>query len=307
MDTFKSGKTHWLGRRTFIQTSLASTVLYAAATRLVAAQEATVAPKFLSSNDGTQIAYDQVGSGPQLILVGGALSQRGAWAPMAKLLSPHFTVLSLDRRGRGDSDDTPPYSVEREIEDIVALIDESGGTAFLHGHSSGAVLALGAAAAFPDKVQKLSLYEPPLILDDSRPPPPADATTQISELIEANRRGEAVEFWMTEVVGAPAEVVAEMKNAPMWPSLEMVAHTLPYDLAVLGDKMSGKPLPPRPWATATMPVLVMSGGASPPWIQNSARTLAAALPRAEHRTLEGQAHDAAPEVLAPEIERFLLG
>ncbi|RYE50108.1 MAG: alpha/beta hydrolase, partial [Hyphomicrobiales bacterium] len=132
----------------------------------------SMTPQFVTSKDGTQIAYDQVGSGPALVLVGGALSQRGAWAPIAKLLSAKFTVLSVDRRGRGDSGDTAPYAVEREIEDIAAVIDAAGGTAFVHGQSSGAVLSLRVAATYPDKVKKLSVYEPPLILDDSRPPVP---------------------------------------------------------------------------------------------------------------------------------------
>ncbi len=127
---------------------------------------------------------------------------------------------------------------------------------------------------------------------------------QINELIAANRRGDAVAFFMTEVVGTPAEAVAQMKSAPTWPALEAVAHTLPYDIAVLGDNMAGNPLPTDRWTAATAPTLVMDGGASPAWIRNSARTFAGILPNAQHRTLEGQTHAAAPEVLAPEIERF---
>ena len=261
----------------------------------------------VTSKDGTRIAFDKSGDGPALILVGGALSDRTAWAPLAKLLAPRFIVFSYDRRGRGDSEDTPPYAVAREIEDIEALIDEAGGTAFVHGHSSGAVLALEAAAKLGTKVQKLSLYEPPFIIDDSRPPPPENYVRQINELIAANRRGDAVAFFMTEVVGMPAEAVAQMKSAPTWPALEALAHTLPYDIAVLGDNMAGKPLPTDRWTAATAPTLVMDGGASPAWIRNSARTLAGILPDAQHRTLEGQTHAAAPEVLAPEIERFFLG
>ena len=261
----------------------------------------------VTSKDGTRIAFDRSGDGPALILVGGALSDRSGGAPLAKLLAPRFIVFSYDRRGRGDSEDTPPYAVAREIEDIEALIDEAGGAAFVHGHSSGAVLALEAAAKLPAKVQKLSLYEPPFIIDDSRPPPPENFVRQINELIAANRRGDAVAFFMTEVVGMPAEAVAQMKSAPTWPALEAVAHTLPYDIAVLGDNMAGKPLPTDRWTAATAPTLVMDGGASPAWIRNSARTFAGILPNAQHRTLEGQTHAAAPEVLAPEIERFFLG
>ncbi|CAN7542231.1 alpha/beta fold hydrolase [Rhizobium sp. LjRoot254] len=261
----------------------------------------------ITSKDGTHIAFDRSGDGPALILVGGALSDRSGWAPLAKLLAPHFTVFSYDRRGRGDSEDTQPYSVEREIEDLEALIDKAGGITFIHGQSSGAVLALEVTATLPGKVRKLSLYEPLFIIDDSRPPPPPNFVRQIKELIAANRRGDAVEFWMTEVVLAPAEAVAQMRSAPTWPALEAVAHTLTYDIAVLGENMAGDPLPAQQWATATAPTLVMDGGASPAWIRNSARTLADNLPNARHQTLEGQAHNAAPEALAPEIERFFVG
>ena len=271
------------------------------------AQEAGVGGSTATSKDGTRIAFDRSGDGPAVILVGGALSDRSGWAPLAGLLAPRFTVFGFDRRGRGDSGDTPPYSVDREIEDLEALLDEAGGAAFVHGQSSGAVLALEAAAKLPAKVRRLSLYEPPFIIDDSRPPPPENFAGHIDELVAAGRRGDAVEFWMTEVVRAPAEAVAEMRGAPAWPSLEALAHTLAYDIAVLGDNMAGHPLPAGRWATATAPTLVMDGGASPGWIRNSARTLANVLPDAQHRTLEGQAHNAAPELLAPEMERFFLG
>jgi pimeloyl-ACP methyl ester carboxylesterase len=191
------------------------------------------------------------------------------------------------------------------MEDVAAVIDAAGGAAFVHGQSSGAVLSLRLAAMHPEKVTRLSVYEPPLTLDYSRPPVPPDATARVSELLAANRRSDAVVYWMTDVVGAPSEAVAEMKSTPMWPALEAVAHTLPYDLAVVGDLMSGKPLPAGAWKEATMPVLVMGGGASPTWIQTSAQTLAATLPRARHETLDGQTHEAAPDLLAAAIEQFL--
>jgi pimeloyl-ACP methyl ester carboxylesterase len=299
---------YWFSRRLFVVAGLASAIgAIAFSARRVVAQEEKLKPKKVASKDGTRIAFDRSGDGPALILVGGALSERSAWAPLAKLLAPRFSVISYDRRGKGDSEDTQPYSVAREIEDIGALIDEAGGSAFVHGQSSGAVLALEATAKFPAKVQKLSLYEPPFITDDSRPPPPENFMKHINELIAANRRGEAVEYWMTDVVLAPAEAVAQMKSAPTWPALEAMVHTLAYDVAVLGDNMAGKPLPADRWTTATAPTLVMDGSASPAWIRNSAQALAGLLPNAQHRTLEGQTHVAAPEVLAPEIERFFLG
>ena len=271
------------------------------------AQEVPLGKNRIISKDGTYIAFDRLGEGPALILVGGALSDRSGWAQLAKLLAPRFTVFSYDRRGRGDSEDTAPYSVDREIEDIEALIDEAGGPAFVHGQSSGAVLAVEAAAKLAGKVRKLSLYEPPFIIDDSRPLPPDNFAGKISELIGANRRGDAVAYFMTEVVGTPAEAVDQMRSAPTWPALEAVAHTLPHDIAVLEDNMAGNPLPTDQWSAASAPTLVMDGGASPAWIRNSAQMLAAILPDARHRTLEGQTHAAAPEALAPEIEGFFLG
>jgi pimeloyl-ACP methyl ester carboxylesterase len=296
-----------LSRRLFIAAGLAGVIISPTARgSRASAQEKPLKQHSVTSKDGTRIAFDRSGHGPALILVGGALSDRSGWGPLAELLGPRFTVFSVDRRGRGDSEDTSPYSVEREIEDLEAVIDEAGGAAFVHGQSSGAVLSLEATAKFPAKVRKLSLYEPPFIIDDSRPPPPENFVGHIHELIAANRRGDAVEFWMTDVVGAPAEVVAQMRSAPTWPALEAVAHTLPYDIAVLGDNMAGNPLPAQKWTSVTAPTLVMDGGGSPAWIRNSAQALADILANAQHRTLEGQTHNAAPEALAPEIKRFFL-
>jgi pimeloyl-ACP methyl ester carboxylesterase len=255
----------------------------------------------VTSKDGTPIAYDRSGQGPALILVGGALSDRSGGTPLAALLAPRFTVFSYDRRGRGESGDTAPYAVEREVEDIEALVEEAGGAAFVYGKSSGAVLALEATKTFPAKIKGLVVYEPPLIVDSGRPLPPKDYDQRISELTAAGRRGDAVAFFLTEVVGMPADAVAGMRNAPTWPKLEALAHTLAYDAAVTEGTMDGKPLPPKRWASATVPTLVMAGGASPAWMQRSAQALAAILPQAQHRTLEGQTHDVAPDVLAPAI------
>jgi pimeloyl-ACP methyl ester carboxylesterase len=305
VDTTSIGSGYLLNRRTFVGTALASAALAVTLGRPSSAQEAQL-PQTVTSKDGTRIAFDRYGEGPALLLIGGALSERSAWAPMAKLLATHFSVFALDRRGRGDSGNTLPYAVEREIEDIEALIDEAGGAAFIHGQSSGAVLSLESSARYPHKVQKLSLYEPPFIIDDSRPPPPADFAEHIDQLLSANQRGGAVEYWMADVVGAPAEVVTEMKASPAWPALEAVAHTLPYDIAVLSGNMAGNPLPAERWVSVSQEVLVMDGGASPDWIRNTARTLADILPNAEHRSLDGQMHDAAPDILGPELERFFL-
>src|SRR6266704_5313300 len=180
------------------------------------------------SKDGTPIAFDQSGQGPAIILVASATATRLDEASLAAALAPHFTVFAYDRRGRGESGDTAPYAVEREVEDIDALITEAGGSAFVFGHSSGAVLALEAARLLPTKITKLALYEPPFIVDDSHPPSPPDYASRLMELVSSGRRGEAVEYFMTEV-GTPAEMVAQMRQSPMWLGLEEVAHTLAYD------------------------------------------------------------------------------
>jgi pimeloyl-ACP methyl ester carboxylesterase len=253
----------------------------------------------VTSKDGTPIAFDRSGAGPPVILVGGALSDRSGAAPLAAALAPHFTVFAYDRRGRGDSGDTPPYAVEREVEDIEALIVEAGGVACLFGQSSGAALALEAAGKLGAKVEKLALYEPPFFVDDSRAPVPPDYTTQLGELLAAGRRGDAVAYFMTVAVEVPAEMVAQMRNQPIWAAMEALAHTLPYDNAVMGDTMAGKPLPKARWATATMPTLVLDGGDSPAWMHHAAQAVADALPDARRRTLPGQGHGPAPEVLAP--------
>src|SRR5437867_6602995 len=191
------------------------------------------------STDGTPIAFDQSGQGPAIILAAGATATRLAEASLAAALAPHFTVFAYDRRGRGESGDTAPYAVEREVEDIEALINEAGGSACMFGHSSGAVLALEAARKLPTKITKLAVYEPPFIVDDSRPPLPKDYVAQLNELVAAGRRGDAVELLMTKAVGVPVEFVAQMRNDPTWAASEAVAHTIAYDGTIMGDTMSG--------------------------------------------------------------------
>jgi pimeloyl-ACP methyl ester carboxylesterase len=296
---------HVLSRRLFTAAGVAGAVLSTASCGRKEVQGAEAMQK-VTSKDGTLIAFDRAGQGPALILVGGALSERSGNAPLVELLARRFTVFSYDRRGRGDSGDTAPFAVEREVEDIEALTNEAGGAAFVYGKSSGAVLALETANKLPARIKKLALYEPPLIVDDSRPPPPQGYAQQLDALIAAGRRGDAIEFFMTEVVGMPAEAVAPMRKAPTWPKLEAMAHTLAYDVAVAGDTMSGNPLPAQRWASATAPTLVMDGGASPEWMRNGATALADVLPNAQRRTLPGQTHEVAPEVIAPVLERFFV-
>ncbi len=276
--------------------------------------------QWVSSADRTPIAYDTYGDGPPLIMVGGALSFR-AHARVERVAEPlasRFTVISYDRRGRGDSLDLTPYEVQREVDDIEALIDAFGGKAYLYGMSSGAMLALEAASRLPDKVIKLVMYEPPLILDDSRPPVPADYLPRLNELIAQGRRGDAVALFMIDAVGIPEEFVAQMRGAPSsqapagndgmappeWAAMEEIAHTLAYDATIMGELMSGKPLPEGRWTSATMPVLVITGGNSAPFFASGAQALVEQLPDARHEVLEGQDHNVSPTALAPVLLKF---
>jgi pimeloyl-ACP methyl ester carboxylesterase len=262
-----------------------------------------VAMETVRSKDGTTIAFERFGQGPPVVLVGGALSDRSTGAPLANLLSRGFAVITFDRRGRGDSGDTATYAVEREVEDLGALIAKAGGAASVFGHSSGAVLALESAVrGLP--ITRLAVYEPPFIVDDTRPLPPEDYAPRLTELISSGRRGDAVELFMTAAVGVPANMVAQRRGSPMWPALEALAHTLPYDGAVMGDTMEGNPASMKRWASVTVPTLAMDGGASPEWARNAVRALVEVLPDAQHLTLEGQTHAADPEVVAPALERF---
>jgi len=263
--------------------------------------------KKIRSKDGTDIAFDKTGAGPAIILVAGAFGTRLDQASLAAALAPNFTAFTYDRRGRDESGDTAPYAVEREVEDIDALLNEAGGSAFVFGHSSGAVLALEAARLLPGKITKLALYEPPFIIDDSRPPVPQDYVPHLKELIAAGRRGETVEYYMTDVMLVPAEMVAQMRNMPMWPGLEAVSHTLPYDGTIMGDTISGNPSTIKKWASVTVPTLVMVGGASPAFFHNGTQTLVDILPNGQHRTLAGQDHGPANDVLVPVLVEFFKG
>lgn len=259
------------------------------------------------SSDGTTIAFDRTGEGPPIVLVDGALCYRG-FGPMMRLaerLAQHFTVFTYDRRGRGDSGDTKPYAVEREVEDIEGLIKEAGGSAYVYGVSSGAALALDAAARLGG-ITKVAVYEAPFIVDDTRAPVPDDYLDRLDGLIAADRRGDAVKLFM-KTVGAPAVFVALMRVMPAWSKLRAVAHTLPYDFRILGDMESGKPLPADRWATVTVPTLVMDGGKSPAWTRNAMKALADVLPNAEYRTLEGQTHMVKAKAHAPVLVEYFGG
>jgi pimeloyl-ACP methyl ester carboxylesterase len=256
--------------------------------------------KTVTSADGTAIAVDQLGAGPPVIMVVGAFNTRSTTAPLAAALQDRFTVLNSDRRGRGDSADTAPYAVEREIEDLDALIAEAGGSAAVFGYSSGANLALKAAAEGL-AITKLALYEPPFVVDESHPRPPADLSARLAELIAAGRRGDAVELYQTEAVGMPEEVVARMRNAPFRAGLEAIAHTLVYDAAIIGDLT----LPTELLASIRTPTLVIDGENSVPVMRAAAGAVAEGLPNGRRSTLPGQTHDINPEATAPVLADFL--
>lgn len=260
----------------------------------------------VASKDGTAIAYEQSGRGDAVIMVTGALGTRShpQWIQLAGLLSEHFTVINYDRRGRGDSGDTLPYAVQREIEDIEALIDAAGGTACVYGISSGAILALEAADRLASKITKLAVYEPPLILNDGRPSLPEDYVEQIQAAIEAGNPGKAVEVFMTQALLIPEEYLAPMKADPMWQEMEAVAHTLAYDGLISREFMSGKPLPDDRWTSITADTLVIHGDQSEPMFRDAAQAAAKNVERAEYKALQGQGHDVSPEAIAPVLVHF---
>jgi pimeloyl-ACP methyl ester carboxylesterase len=260
----------------------------------------------VTSKDGTTIAFDQSGTGPALILVGGIFEQRAMESDTSKLaafplLNQHFTVYHYDRRGRGDSTDTLPFAIEREIEDIEDLIDDAGGTAYVSGISSGAALAFEAAAALGSKVKKLAMYEPPYNDDPDAGASWKNFRRKLDELLAAGRRGDAVGAFMMQM-GMPAEFLEEMRQYPIWPMFEAVAPTTAYDAAALGEESA---VPTARAAQVTTPTLIMTGGATPyPFMRDSALTLAKAMPDAQYRTLEGQVHEVEPEAIAPALIEF---
>jgi pimeloyl-ACP methyl ester carboxylesterase len=259
----------------------------------------------VTSKDGTKIGYEKQGAGAAVILVDGALCYRtfGPMSHLAELLASRFTVYTYDRRGRGDSPNSKPYAVEREVEDIEALLHAAGGSAFLYGISSGACLALEAALQLGDKVRKLALYEPPYNSDPAARQQWQDYRKQLAELLAAGRRGDAVALFM-QLVGTPADQIGGMRQAPMWPMFEAVAPTLAYDAAAIGENRAA---PVERATHVTMPSLVMDGGANlafMPFMHATATALAKAIPHAQHRTLEGQTHDVNLEVLAPVLVEF---
>jgi pimeloyl-ACP methyl ester carboxylesterase len=253
-----------------------------------------------TSNDGTAIAFGTTGDGPPVILVDGALCYRafGPLPSLAQVLAPHFSVVTYDRRGRGESGDTQPYAVEREVDDLAALIESAGGSAYVYGISSGAALAMEAAAAGVP-IRKLALYEPPYTAEGGDTAAVDEDNRHLNALLAAGRRGDAVEHFMSGV-GVPADALADMRQSPTWPAFEAVAPTLAYDYALLGDGA----VPRERAAKVAIPTIVAAGGESPDFLQRPARTLAEVIPGATYRTLDGETHQASPQAISALLRDF---
>ena len=254
------------------------------------------------SKDGTRIAYERLGAGPAVVLIDGAMCSR-AFGPMPKiaaLLKEHFTVYLYDRRGRGESGDTRPYSKTREVEDIEALVRAAGGSAYVVGLSSGAALALEAAASGVG-VKKLAVYEPPFMPDDAARHAQADHEGKLKALVAAGERGAAVKYFMRDMVSVPAPFVLLMQlMRGVWNKLKAVAHTLPYDAAIMGDWQ----VPGARLAGVTMPTLAMYGGKTETRLKRAIEELVKELPNARQQVLAGQTHNVSAAVLVSALADF---
>jgi pimeloyl-ACP methyl ester carboxylesterase len=258
------------------------------------------ASQSVRSADGTRIAFDRVGDGPPLILVEAALHYRdfSSFGGLVPLLSRDLSVYTYDRRGRGESTDTTPYSPDREVEDLAALIAEAGGSPHLYGYSSGALLALrGAAQGLP--IGRMALLEPPL-QDEGAGTPQSDLTSELAELVAAGRNGDAVEHFHRSI-GVPAEFVEPMRSTPEWAKMEAIAHTLVYDCAI-SDTTTSSLL-----RAVAVPTLVLDSEGSTDNLTSWAAAVAAALPQGSHRSLAGEWHSVPDEVLAPALLEFFRG
>jgi pimeloyl-ACP methyl ester carboxylesterase len=255
----------------------------------------------VTSRDGTTLGAEVTGSGPAVVLISGGSVDRGANNGLAAVLANDFTVWNFDRRGRGDSGDTLPYAVDREIEDVKAVIEAAGGHAHLYGTSSGAGLALEAAAAGAN-VDRLVLWEPPYSVDPAGRPP-ADSAERLERMVAEGRRDDAATFFMVEMVGLPADFANFARTQPWWQGQLTLAHTLAYDARIMGDYA----VPTETAARVTAPTLILTGGASFALFRPTAEALVAAMPNASTVVLEGQEHNVDPGVLGPAMAEFLRG
>lgn len=259
----------------------------------------------VTSKDGTTIAFDKTGQGPALIFIDGALNYRAMslTAPIAKQMAKKYTVYTYDRRGRGESGDTLPWTIDREIEDIEALIDNAGGSAYVFGLSSGALLALEAMKKLGGKVKKLALYEAPMILDNSRPPLGKPALAEVKGYIAAGKRDDAMKFFM-RAIEVPGFMLFLMRLMPTWKTIRKIAPTLVYDLEIATPYQEGKPLPKGQWSFVTVPTWVGVGSKSHVWMINAQKALAQTLPNATLHVLPKQTHLVQPAAITPELEQF---
>ena len=256
--------------------------------------------QFVTSNDGTKIAYEKAGYGQIVIQVLGALNSRKTGAKLAKTLAPKFTIISYDRRGRGDSTNNAPYSPEREVEDLEALIGAAGEPVYLYGHSSGGSLVLKTAIKVPKQVKKIAIYEVPYSVEEASRKAATEYYKQLNRLLKAGLNGEAVALFVKSV-GVSDKQIQAMKKMSMWRGLERLAPTLAYDSEVLGD---GHSLPTSLLSHITTPTLVMHGGAGAPSMRDAARAISEAIPKARLRTLDCETHGVRPKNLAPVLEEF---
>jgi pimeloyl-ACP methyl ester carboxylesterase len=253
------------------------------------------------SKDGTVLAYDRAGSGPPLILVGGALNDRQNTAELARLLAPYATVFNYDRRGRGDSGDTPPYAVQNELDDLATMIEVAGGSAMLFAHCTAGMLALEAVErGLP--ITRLALYEPPYIMGESELRLTEEFKALLTKHLEEGEPGEAVAHFLVRTVGFPPEAVPKFRQMPIWPNLEKLAVTLPYDVTLAADNW----MPPRDQLDrVTLPTLLIYGTASPDWQIDSVKALTEYLPNSDCKVLEGHNHDLEAEAVAPVLQEFV--
>ena len=257
------------------------------------------------SLDGTTIAYEKSGEGPPIVLLGGGFRDHTVFDSLVPHLAPHLTTYVYDRRGRGESGDSPNYSIQREVEDLTAVIEEAaretGEQVSVFGGSTGGILSLETVMAGV-KLKKLALLEPPYRMPGFQKPP-ADFAERLNELLAQERRSEASEYFLAELVGFSQEEIDHWKSGPMWAANEVMAHTLPYDTALCGD---GR-LPVERIAETDIESIVISSDSTGGWLLAAAEATAEALPNGKHVVLPGVWHKVPPEVLAPALVEFVRG
>jgi pimeloyl-ACP methyl ester carboxylesterase len=247
------------------------------------------------SADGTAIAFEAAGKGPAVVIVGGALSTRRSASGLARILESRFAVYSYDRRGKGDSGDTPPYAVEREIEDLRAVSLVAGSSACVYGEGTGAAIALEAAERGVP-MSKIAVYDPPYRIDSAADHNEAIAA-RIDDALDHGHPEEALEIFVED---STPDTLSYMKRAPYWPGMVRLAHTLRYDFALARDGA----VPPERFAAVGVPTLVMNGGDSPSWEDKTVEAIVRSIPGAERLTIGGQDEQVEASTIAPFLLDF---